>query len=110
MTFIKFGDVTTGASSDITQATNTLMQYVERFGFDKEFGLLDMSVLTKEHLINSSDISDKLGKMSNDLYAKCIQMLRNNYNLVEILATKLLEVETLTGDQIEDLFKEELIK
>ena len=107
---IKFGDVTTGASSDITQATHTLMQYVERFGFDKEFGLLDMSVLTKEHLINSSDISDKLGKMSNDLYAKCIQMLRNNYNLVEILAAKLLEVETLTGDQIEDLFKEELIK
>ena len=39
---IKFGDETTGASNDITQATGLLKQYVERFGFDKEMGMLDL--------------------------------------------------------------------
>lgn len=101
---IKFGDVTTGASNDITQATNILKLYVERFGFDKDFGLLDMSVLTKEHLVNTSDISKKLGKMSNELYEQCLNILRANYGLVELLAQKLLDVETLTGDQITELF------
>ena len=42
---IKFEDITTGASNDITQATALMMQYVETFGFDRQFGLLDISVL-----------------------------------------------------------------
>ena len=34
---IKFGDETTGASNDITQATGLLKQYVERFGFARRY-------------------------------------------------------------------------
>ena len=102
---IKFDDITTGASNDITQATQVMTQYVEKFGFDKEFGLLDISVLSKEHLMNSREITHKLSKMSNTLYNKCKDLLNENYNLVEILATKLLDVETLSGNEIMELFK-----
>ncbi len=102
---IKFGTVTTGASNDITQATNIMMQYIEKFGFDKNFGLLDISVLSKEHIISSRDITSKLSKMSKDLYSTCENMLTTNYTLVEKLATTLLEVETLSGNEIKDLFK-----
>lgn len=102
---IKFKSVTTGASNDITQATNIMMQYVENYGFDRDFGLLDVSVLSQQHLINSKELTHKLSEMSNKLYDKCKEMLHQNYDLVEKLATKLLEVETLNGQEISELFK-----
>ncbi len=103
---LKFNSITTGASNDITQATAIMMQYVERLGFDSDFGLLDVSVLSKEHLINSREITDRLSKMSKELYNECKSKLSENYNLVEKLAQKLLETETLSGGEIETLFKE----
>lgn len=101
---IKFNSVTTGASNDITQATNVMMNYIEKFGFDKEFGLLDIGVLSKEHLINSEEITNKLSNMSRNLYEKSLSLLKDNYKLVETLANKLLDVGTLSGDEITELF------
>ena len=102
---IKFEDITTGASNDITQATALMMQYVETFGFDRQFGLLDISVLSQEHLINSKELTTKLSSMSNKFYDECKDLLQKNYELVEKLAQKLLEVETLTGEEIKKLFE-----
>lgn len=104
---IKFGDVTTGASNDISQATAILVQYVEKLGMDKDFGLLDTSVLSKEHLLDGDAIAKRLGKMSLELYAETKALLSANYDKVEKLAQKLLDVETLSGDQILELFESE---
>lgn len=103
---IKYNSVvTTGASSDITQATEVMTSYVEKFGFDKDFGLLDVGVLSREHLVDSSEITNKISIMSKELYEKCKKLLEENYELVERLAEKLLDVETLSGDEILELFK-----
>ena len=99
------GVVTTGASNDITQATNLMLNYIEKMGFDKSFGLLDMEVLSQAHLLSDKEITKKLTAMSNELYAQTVNLLRENYELVEKLAQKLLEVETLSGSEIEELFK-----
>lgn len=102
---IKFGYATTGASNDITQATQLITTYIERLGFDKSFGLLDINELSKQHLIDSSIITDKLSDMSITLYNDCKTLLQSNYDKVEILAQKLLEVETLSGDEISKLLE-----
>lgn len=103
---IKFnGDISTGASNDISQATSLLMQYVEHYGFDEDFGLLDISVLNTEHFVDSKEITKKLSSLSTKLYKDCVSELQNNYILVETLAQKLLEVETISGKDIEELFE-----
>lgn len=102
---IKFKKVTTGASNDITQATQVMLTYIEKLGFDKQFGLLDVSVLGREHLVNSDIITDKLSTMSVELYDRCKKLLSDNYDKVEMLAQKLLDVESLSGDDITELFK-----
>lgn len=107
---IKFKSVTTGASNDIAQATEIMTMYVEQLGFDDEFGLVNMAILNKNRLIADSDIVDKISEMSKTLYAKCKDMLNKNYNLVDILANKLLEVETLSGSEIDKLFADEISK
>lgn len=100
---IKFGDVTTGASSDITQATKLISNYIERYGFDKDFGLLDMGVLKEQSVIDNSQIISRISDMSKQLYADTVKLLNDNYYLVEALAVKLLEAETLSGNSIKEL-------
>lgn len=104
---IKFDIVTTGASSDITQATNTILNYIEKYGFNQKFGMLDMEVLHNQSLINNSYIVELMSEMAVEYEEKTIKLLKENFNLVEILAGKLLECETLSGDGILELFSQE---
>lgn len=103
---IKFESVTTGASNDITQATTYMTQYIENLGFDNDFGLLDISVLGKTHLVDGRELTKRLSTMSKEMYERCKTVLEGHYDMVEKLATKLLEVETLSGKEIEKLFNE----
>lgn len=105
---IKFGNPSTGASNDITQATQVLVQYVEKFGFDKSFGLLDISVLGKEHLVSGDFITEKISKMSRDYYAECLDLLKKHYDKVETVAQLLLEKETIPGEIIENIVNSNL--
>ena len=102
---IKFNSVTQGASSDITQATEILEEYVSKLGFDEKFGLLDMGVLAKTQIIDKSNSFELIQKKSKELYKTTMELLKNNYNLVELLANKLLEIETINGEDILKLFK-----
>ena len=103
---IKFNSVTQGASSDITQATGILDEFVSRLGFDEEFGLLDMNVLAERQIIDKSNAFELMQKKSKELYTETVDLLTKNYNLVEKLAQALLESETLSGKEIEDILHE----
>lgn len=98
---IKFKQVTTGASNDISQATNLIQKYVQRYGFDKEFGLLDVNMLEK--YIDTDKVLSKFSKLSIRLYNETFELLSSNYYLVEVLADKLLQLETLSGDNIKEI-------
>ena len=104
---IKFNSVTQGASSDITQATQILDEYVSRLGFEERFGLLDMNVLTEKQIIDKSNAFELMQEKSKQLYQDTIDLLTKNFNLVEKLALKLLDVETMSGDEIKELFSED---
>lgn len=97
---IKFDSVTTGASNDITQATALLVQYVERLGFDEKTGLLDMSVLAKDHLVNTSVTAKAMGDISAELYKDALKLLRDNYHCVDVLAECLLSEESIPGSSV----------
>ena len=103
---LKFGIVTTGASNDITQATNVILSYIEKYGFNQDFGMLDMEVLHNQSLIDDSYIVELMSKMAVEYEEKTTKLLKDNFHLVEILADKLLECETLSGDGILELFSQ----
>lgn len=100
---IKFNSVTQGASSDITQATGILEEYVSRLGFEEEFGLLDMNVLAERQIIDKSNAFELMQRKSKELYGETVDLLTKNYDLVEKLAKALLEYETLNGKEIEEV-------
>lgn len=100
---IKFEIVTTGAANDISQATEAIMSYIERYGFNKEFGLLDMRIMANQRIIDNAELTNRMSEMSNELYKETWSTLKENYELVEVLAQKLLECETLSGPDIKSL-------
>lgn len=102
---IKFNKITTGASNDITQATQIIKSYVERYGFDDEFGLIDMSVIHQDSLIKDDNTLERVQKIAKTLYNSTEELLKKSYNLVEVLAESLLENETLSGTEITELLK-----
>lgn len=103
---LKFNIVTTGATSDITQATNIIQMYIEKYGFNQSFGMLDMEVLHQNNLIDNSHILKLMSEMAVKYEGKTMKVLKENFKLVEILAVKLLECETLSGEAIKELFSQ----
>lgn len=102
---LKFKSITTGASNDITQATQIVKNYVERYGFDDEFGLVDMNIMHNNSLIKDDNTLDRVQAIAKDLYDKAYKLLQKNYGLVESLALELLDKETMSGNEIMDLLK-----
>lgn len=106
---IHFGSdkITQGAGNDITQATNLLVNYVAKLGFDSATGLVDMSVLSNG-ITTDNTLSERVSALSIEFYQKALSRLRSNFQLVEMLSKKLLEVKTLSGDEAEALLREKM--
>ena len=104
---IKFNSITTGASNDIDQATGLLKAYYFKYGFSDDFGLLNVLSLVQDFGPDSGSPTpiERLSDASKCFYAKTLKLLSedNHYDLVEKLATKLLECETLSGKEIDAL-------
>lgn len=109
---IMFGDkskITTGASSDIQQATGLIKQYISHFGMSDEFGMINIEEFSNNNSMISSGVSEKVlnyaSKMSNDLYEETLEFLNENKNLLEKLANALLEKETLKSSEIDEILE-----
>lgn len=96
---IKFGKVTTGASNDIEKVSSAVYGYVCTYGFS-ELNMLNASVL-REHGVSTDDVVLPIMQdVSNDLYARAYEALKREYDKVEKLAQRLLEVNVMTGSEI----------
>lgn len=106
---IKFGkeNITTGAASDIQQATKMLTNAVSRYGlYSDEYGMLDVATLKELGLASGEkDALQVLKETSDRLYKETFTMLSEHYELVTVLAEKLLEVGTMSGDDVEALLQ-----
>jgi len=115
-----FGEenVTSGAQSDIEQATKLARAMVTRWGYSKELGtvaygdnqeevFLGHSVTRNQNVseATSQKIDAEIRKLVEDGHALATRILKERQKDLEALAKGLLEVETLTGEEIKDLLK-----
>lgn len=105
--------VTTGASSDISSATNLARRMVTEWGMSEKMGPLNYRGDTNENFLGymggqSREISDETAKIIdqevtrivNEGYKTAQDILTKNSEQLENLAQALLEFETLTGEEI----------
>lgn len=98
--------ITTGASSDIEVATGLIRNYLEKFGFDEEVGLLDITTMMKEGYINNQTTVTKIHELSRELYNEAKTELEDNLDILERFAKYVMENETITGDKAAELFRQ----
>ena len=108
--------VTSGASSDIEQATRLARMMVTRWGLSEALGtvsygenqdevFLGMSVSRTQNASEATvqKIDTEIRRFVEEGYNEATRILTEKRADLEILAKGLLEFETLSGDEIEDL-------
>jgi len=111
-----FEKVTTGASSDIEQATRLARAMVTRWGLSNELGtvaygenqdevFLGYQVARQQNVSEetSRKIDAEMRKLIDAGHAEAQRILTERRADMELLAKGLLEFETLSGDEIKDL-------
>src|SRR4051794_31474561 len=110
--------VTSGAQSDIEQATRLARMMVTRWGLSAELGtvaygenqeevFLGMSVSRTQNASEATvqKIDTEIRRLVEEGYQEATKILTEKRADLEALAKGLLEYETLTGDEIIDLLK-----
>ncbi len=110
--------VTSGASSDIEQATRLARMMVTRWGLSEELGtvsygenqdevFLGMSVSRTQNASEATvqKIDSEIRRFVEEGYNEATRILTEKRADLEALAKGLLEFETLSGDEIVDLLK-----
>jgi cell division protease FtsH len=108
-----FGEMSTGASDDISKVTRTARAMVTRFGMSdklgpRTFGHKEELVFLGREISEQRDYSEKIAEEIDEevrriieaAHAKARQIIRDNRAKLDHLARKLLEVETLEGDAL----------
>lgn len=112
-----FDDITSGASNDIERVSKLARTMVMRMGMSEDLG--PMVYGQKEELIflgreiseqrdYSENVAEKIDKevrsIVNDAYREAKQILTDYREKLDAVATKLLEVETLSKEEFEKIF------
>lgn len=99
-------EVTSGASSDIQNATRIARAMVTKYGFSKEVGVVFYGGDNGEENASAETrarIDAEVRKLTDAAYKRATELLTKHAAQHKLLAETLLEYETLTGDEVRDL-------
>ncbi|WP_045809151.1 ATP-dependent zinc metalloprotease FtsH [Candidatus Neoehrlichia procyonis] len=100
-----YNKVTSGASSDIQQATNLARSMVMKWGMSDKIGPLYHSEEKNETI--SNNLANLIDKEVKSIVSSALERAKNILNerldALHIIAENLLEFETLTGNDIKDI-------
>jgi cell division protease FtsH len=115
-----FGEVSTGAHDDLSKATDIAKSMVKEFGMSEKLGHITFEkdrrsvFLDVAPAISAKDYSDEtareidseIKRIVENAYNIVKQTLTENKELLEKVATTLLEKEVLEGEELRQLIKE----
>ncbi len=114
---VVFGEITTGASNDIEQATKLARAMITRYGMSEEFDMVAMETVTNQYLGGDTSlacsadtqnrIDQKVVELVKAQHEKAVRILTENRKVLDSLAQFLYEKETITGDEFMQILKKE---
>ncbi|HUF13042.1 MAG TPA: ATP-dependent zinc metalloprotease FtsH [Longimicrobiales bacterium] len=114
--------ITTGAGNDIERATHMARRMVTQFGMSEAVGLMavgemDQEVFLGRELGQRQQVSERTAelvdgevkRLLDEGYTRAVGVLRANTELLEAIASGLLERETLDREEVDTLARGELL-
>ncbi len=110
-------DISTGASNDLQRATSIARQMVVKYGMSETVGLVsydsgsevflgrDLAQTKPYSEKTAADIDGEIKKILMSQYDKTKQILTDNMAVLEKVANKLIEKETIDGDEFNACFE-----
>ncbi|HLZ69548.1 MAG TPA: ATP-dependent zinc metalloprotease FtsH, partial [Dehalococcoidia bacterium] len=115
-----FGDVTTGPSDDISRATKIARHMVTQWGMSERlgprtFGRKEELVFLGREISEQRDYSEKVAEEIDDEVRRLVEsakevahrIVAENRHVLDRVARKLIEDETIEGDDVTRLFSED---
>nr|WP_298056588.1 ATP-dependent zinc metalloprotease FtsH [uncultured Lachnoanaerobaculum sp.] len=110
---VVFGDVSTGASNDIEQATKLARAMITRYGMSKDFDMVALETVTNRYLggdtslaaseTTAAVIDTQVVALVKSQHEKAAQILLENREKLEEIAHFLYEKESITGDEFMEI-------
>jgi cell division protease FtsH len=115
---ICFGEITTGAASDIKQATHIARMMVTEWGMSdvlgfQHFGTREEVLFLGREVNKSNEVSEEtarkidgeIKRILDEGYAKTHEILTQNRDKLDLLTNVLIERESLDGRDVDDILK-----
>ena len=104
-----FGEITTGASNDIEQATKIARAMITRYGMSEDFDMVALETVSNQYLggdaslacsaDTQNEIDRKVVELVKRQHEKASKILADNRGKLDELAKYLYEKETITGEE-----------
>ena len=114
---VVFGEITTGASNDIEQATKLARAMITRYGMSDDFDMVALETVTNQYLGGDASlacsadtqkvIDDKVVALVKTQHEKAKKILTENRSKLDVLAQYLYEKETITGEEFMAILERE---
>ena len=114
------GDISTGASNDISRATQLARKMVGTYGMSEQLGNVAFDAGHDEVFIGKSmaqtrpysektaaEIDEEISRIIGEAYARCLAILEENRARLVTVAEYLLANETMTAEEFEKVFRTE---
>ena len=113
------GDISTGASNDIARATDIVKRMIMDFGMSDKFknmtlgkGVLgarggDANLIREFSEQSQNYIDEEIARIMNERYTYVVKLLKQHKELLEYIANRLVEVETMDGKEFYEIVKGE---
>ena len=113
---IVFNSVTTGAANDIEKATEIARAMITQYGMNEKFGLMGLESVESQYLdgrtvMNCGDataaqVDEEVKKLLASCYNRAKELLSQNRDVLDAIASYLREKETITGKQFIDIYNQ----
>ncbi len=111
-----FNSVTTGAANDIEQATEIARAMITQYGMNEKFGLMGLESVENKYLdgrtvMNCGDataaqVDEEVKKLLSSCYDRAKELLSQNRDVLDAIASYLREKETITGKQFMEIYNQ----
>lgn len=116
---IIFGEISTGASNDISRATDIIKRMITDYGMSEKFknvtlgksgrgyGTQEPELVREFSEDTQKYVDDEIARVMEERYQFVLKTLKKHGNLLEYIAQRLLEKETMDGKEFQEIVKTE---
>ncbi len=114
---VMLGEISTGASNDIARATDIVKRMIVDYGMSGKFknmtlgkGVLgnrggEPSIVREFSEQTQNFIDEEIARVVNERYNHALKVLKSHKDLLDCIAKRLLEIETMEGKEFQEIIE-----